>query len=667
MTLSNRLGAFTVLNLSLISSALASQTCSQLSGRDYTDGPNGRNFEILCDTSTVGGHIIAYYSQGDLFQDCVDRCDYDSNCNVALYLQSSGDCALIDSYEGTRSFNGNDIAIARPATIPTTTSAEPSSAETTTAEATTTETTTTETASSQAPTAETTSSETTSVENSAAESSTTEPSLSETTAADTTSTSVTETATSTIDLSTTQSSTQSSTNEPSSTEPSSTYGTSSETSSNVQDSTTTSITDSSYTSTTSTEASTDDCDNETSSHEAPTTSVDSTSTGTESDVQPTTSSTQSLRGSTSIPESSEPSTSAFSTIQTISVGSTSLTTTTEVSVPVSQSTSVTSQEVSSISASSKSATTQIYAPPSQATSMTGSSSSETQKSGSKTLPSYGIGITTMKTTTQGRLPTYAPASDCVWTVYLTMVKYVTCSTGVVPETSTTATYVTVDGSAVTHGPPVIHLPSGCIGGYQVDASGHSYPVVQPTMGSQGYPSGEKNRPSARPTLASPGGSQPSSGNSQYHVPAPTAGSQGPHLPEKGTEKPSIHSTQGSQGNSHDSMDQPPVSDQDSPEHNGGEPHRTQGEAAPTAISAYHYGSPAYPSLISPIHQGQHNTSLTFTVKTATTGGVEEHKASSPSSAEAPSTPLIASGSSKHQSMLWASIAGAFMALSMLSV
>lgn len=656
MTLSNRLGAFTVLNLSLISSALASQTCSQLSGRDYTDGPNGRNFEILCDTSTVGGHITAYYSQGDLFQDCVDRCDYDSNCNVALYLQSSGDCALIDSYQGTRSFNGNDIAIARPATIPTTTSAEPSSAETTTAEATTTETATTEAASSEAPTAETTS-----VENSAAESSATDPSSSETTAADTTSTSVTETATSTIDLSTAQSST----NEPSSTEPSSTYGTSSETSSNVQDSTTASITDSSYTSATSTEASTDDCDDETSSHEAPTTSIDSTSTGTESDVQPTISSTQSLRGSTSIPESSEPSTSAYSTIQTISVGSTSLTTTTEASVPVSQSTSVTSQEVSSISASSKSTTTQISAPPSQATSMTGSSSSEIQESGSKTLPSYSI--TTMKTTTQGRLPTYAPASDCVWTVYLTMVKYVTCSTGVVPETSTTATYVTVDGSAVTHGPPVILLPSGCIGGHQVDAGGHSYPVVQPTMGSQGYPSGEKNHPSVRPTLISPGGSQPSAGNGQYHVPAPTAVSQGPQVPEQGTEKPSVYPTQGSQGKSHDSKDQPHVPGQDSPEPNGEEPHQTQGEAAPTAISAYNSGSPAYPSLVPPVHQGQHNTSMTFTVKTATAGDVEDHRATSSSSAEAPSTPVIASGSNKHQSMVWASIAGALLALSMLSV
>ncbi|RBR26078.1 uncharacterized protein FIESC28_01106 [Fusarium coffeatum] len=651
MQLSNRLVAFTALNPSLISSVLASQTCSQLTGRVYTDGPNGRNFEILCNTSTINGNIFAYYSQGDEFQDCVDRCDSNSNCIAALFLDGSSDCALINTYQGTRSFNGNDLAIARPAPAPTTTSAEPSSAEPTTTEAATTEAT-----SSEAPTAETTSVETTSVE-----SSTNEPFSSETTSAGATSTETTAAESSTID----SSRIQSSATEPSSTEPSSTHGTSSETSSIVQDSTMVSTTDSSYTRTATTEASTDDCDDETSSYEPSATSADSTSTGSASDVQPVTSSTQSLTGSTSAPESSEPSTSPYSTIQTIPAASTSVTTTTEASVPSSLSTSVTSQEVSSIPVSSKSTTTQIYAPPDQATSLIGSSSSETKESGSKTLPSSGV--TTMKTTAEGRLPTYLPASDCVWSVYLTMVKYVTCSTGVVPETTTTATYVTVDGSAVTYGPPVIQLPSGCIGGYQVDASGHRYPVVQPTMGSQGYPSGEKNHPSVRPTLASPGGSQPSSGNSQYHVPAPTAGSQGPHVPEQGSEKPSVYPTQGSQGSSHDSKGKPPVSGQDSPKSNGGEPHRTLGETAPTVISAYHTGSPAYPSLASSIHQGQHNTSMTFTVKTATAGGVGEHKASSSSSAEAPSTPVIASGSNKHRSMLWASMAGALVALTMLSV
>jgi len=110
MKLSNRPGAFLVLNLSLIPSVLASLSCTQLSGEDYT-GPNGINFEIQCDTSTVNGAIFAYYSVGDEFQDCVDRCDSDSNCVAALFLRGSGDCALISTYQGTRSFTGNDLAI----------------------------------------------------------------------------------------------------------------------------------------------------------------------------------------------------------------------------------------------------------------------------------------------------------------------------------------------------------------------------------------------------------------------------------------------------------------------------------------------------------------------------------------------------------------------------
>jgi hypothetical protein len=312
--------------------------------------------------------------------------------------------------------------------------------------------------------------------------------------------------------------------------------------------------------------------------------------------------------------------------------------------------------------SSTTAVAQTHTTESLATSLSGSSSSETQEHGSMTVSASGVTI--MKTTTEGRLPTYPPASDCVWTVYLTMVEYVTCSTGVVPETSTTATYVTVDGNAGTHGPPVVQLPDGCIGGYQVDASGNSYPVAQPTVGSQGNPSGE-NHPSVRPTLASPGGSQPSYENGQYHIPAPTAGSQGTSLPEQGSGEPTGQPAQASQGSSSDSKSQPPVSGQDSPKPNGGEPHGTQGETAPTAVSAYQSGTPAYPSLSSPIHQGQHKISMTLTVKTATTGEVQGHGVSSSSPTEAPSTPVIASGSIKHQSTLWVSIAGTLLALNML--
>ncbi|KAH7173234.1 uncharacterized protein B0J16DRAFT_188248 [Fusarium flagelliforme] len=674
MKLSKRLEAYWVLNLSLIPSVLAAATCSELSGRRYI-GPDGKNFEIQCDTSAVNGAIFAYYSEGDEFQDCVDRCDADSNCIVALFLRGSGDCALISTYQGTRSFSGNDLAIVRPPIVPVTTSAESTSAEATTTETTSSETTTAtsseaEVSSTDSSTAEfstvvsssveTTSADTTSTdaisteapstESSAAESSPVAPSLSDATSAES---ALTES--STIDASTSQSSTDA----PSSTESASTQSTTVEPSSTSPESALVTTTDSSYTSIATIETSTEDCEDETSTYETPIAVIDSTSTG--SDIQSTTLSVHSESSATTVPQSSELFTSPSSADSTTSSPSSSTTTGTEATAPA----SVTSQEASSLPVSSTTTVAQTHTTDSLVNSLPGTSCSETQEHGSMTLSTSGVTI--MKTTTADRLPTYLPASDCVWTVYLTMVKYVTCSTGVVPETSTTATYVTVDGNAGTRGPPVVQLPEGCIGGYQVDASGNSYPVVQPTVGSQGNPSGEKSHPSVRPTLASPGGSQPSYENGQYHIPAPTAGSQGTSLPEQGNEEPFVQPTQGSQGNASGSKSQPPVSGQDSPEPNSGEPHGTQGEATPIAISAYRSGTPPYSSLSSPIHQGQHNVSMTFTVKTATTGEVQGQSVSSSSPTEAPSTPVIASGSIRHQSMLWTSIAGALFALSMLSV
>ncbi|KIL93650.1 hypothetical protein FAVG1_02210 [Fusarium avenaceum] len=212
-----RLGVFWALNLSLVPTVLAAASCSQLSGRIYT-GPDSNKFDISCDTSTIGGHIFAYYSNGDEFQDCVDKCDGESTCVAALFLAGSGDCALIDSYLGTRSFNGNDVALKRPVAIQTTTSVEVSSSATTTAEASSTETTT--------------------VESSTAEASSTEST------------------------------------------PSGASLRSSEVSLTSAESTlVTATTDSSYTSTTSIEISTDDCEDETSSLETSTSAIASTATG----------------------------------------------------------------------------------------------------------------------------------------------------------------------------------------------------------------------------------------------------------------------------------------------------------------------------------------------------------------------------------------------------
>uniref|UniRef100_A0A0D2XP64 LysM domain-containing protein n=1 Tax=Fusarium oxysporum (strain Fo5176) TaxID=660025 RepID=A0A0D2XP64_FUSOF len=105
-----------------------------------------------------------------------------------------------------------------------------------------------------------------------------------------------------------------------------------------------------------------------------------------------------------------------------------------------------------------------YKPSSQVASSSGSSSSDTTEVGSKTLSTSGATI--IKTTSESHLPTSYGTTDSVWAVYLTLIKYVTCTTGVVAETVTTATYVTVDSNGGSYGPPVVTTPDGCIGGYQ---------------------------------------------------------------------------------------------------------------------------------------------------------------------------------------------------------
>ncbi|KAJ4109703.1 hypothetical protein NW768_012139 [Fusarium equiseti] len=661
MKLSRRLGACWVLNLSLIPNVLAAATCDELSGSIYT-GPNGRNFDILCETAPVNGNIFAFLSNGDQFQDCVDECDARDNCILALYLDGTGDCALINSFQGTTPLAGNDIAIFRPA--PTTTSAEVITTEATTSGATTTEAATTESSTAESSTvatsAETTSSDITSVEattteTSSAEISTTEPltvepSSSETTSSIATSRETTETESSTITTSTAgpqpteSSSTESSTTQTTSVEPSSTS----------VDSTPVTTQDSSSTSTAATEASTEDV--------FPITAIDTT-TGTGSTIQPATSSDQSLSASTVIPQSSEPSTSPSSTIPTIVAESSSMTTASDASMPTSLSISATSQDLSFLPASLTSTVTQIYTTNSQPTSLNRSPTTESEEVVSTTSVS---GITIMETKFESQLPTYLPASDCVWTVYLTMVKYVTCSTGVVAETSTTATYVTVDGNRGSYGPPVVQLLEGCIGGYQVDASGKSYPVVQPTMGSHGKPSDESSHASARPIPGSPGGSRPSYKNGEHHIPAPTAGSQGNFLPGPGSRKSSAQHTQESQTNPSDKS-QPLGLGEDSQEHNDDEHAEKQYKAAPTSITTDQSDTPLYPSLVSPVPQGQYSISTTFTMKTTAGGEAQMPSSSLPSSAEAPSTLVITSGSDRHKSTLWTSVAGAILVSSMLSV
>ncbi|EXL58454.1 hypothetical protein FOCG_01978 [Fusarium oxysporum f. sp. radicis-lycopersici 26381] len=665
MKLSKRLAAFWALNLSPLPSVLAASTCSQLSGSIYT-GYNGNGFDILCDTSTVNGNIFAYYSEGEQFQDCVDRCDVVPSCIVALYLDGSGDCALINNYQGTRSFSGNDIAIKRAVESSTSASSEATSTEATTSEAAT----SSEAATTEATSTEATSTEGTSTEGTSTEGTTSEPATtSEAASTEATSTEATTSEATTSEISTTSetlsvslssmssedTASGSSTSEPlsestaSSTTsvPSSSLESISETSTSAESTAATTATTNSFsTGTASIETSTDDCDDETSSLETLATVTTSTVTG--SEIQSTILSTDSHISSITTNQPSEVSTSALPATLTISSQSSLTTTPNQTSTSTSLPSSVTSQAGSSPPASSRATVTQTYTTYSQVASSSGSSSSDTTEVGSKTLSTSGATI--IKTTSESHLPTSYPTTDSVWTVYLTLVKYVTCTTGVVAETVTTATYVTVDSNGGSYGPPVVTMPDGCIGGYQVDASGHSYPIAQPTKGSHvNSPDGENSQPSVRPTLGSPGNSPSGYETGQLHIPTPAAESQGNSQPEQGNKQPS-------------------VAGQGSSKPNNSESQPTQGDATQTAISAYQSGTLVNPLLSSSIRQGQQGISTTFATEPSVTEEMQAPKSTHnhlSEAEEAPSAPVTISGANRHQCMVWTLVAGAFLGLGML--
>ncbi|RGP66720.1 hypothetical protein FSPOR_6460 [Fusarium sporotrichioides] len=656
MKLTKRLGAFFALNLSLAPSVQAAATCSQLSGSIYT-GPNGNAFDIACDTSTVNGNIFAYYSDGDEFQDCVDRCDAVPACIVSLYLAGSGDCALINSYQGTRSFTGNDIAIKRPATSTTTTSAEPTSSVTSSTEVSSTEDSSTETSSIEATTTVASSTETSSIETSSIEATSTvalstEPSSIEASSTETTSATASAATTSTALSFSTSSIEAESTSLEASPESLST---------SQAFTLVTTTADFPSTSTVSTETSTDDCDDETSTIETSIVVVTSTATG--SEIQPTSLSTDIMSSPDTVIQTSEVSTLATSEASASTSSAFSLTTVeTQNSVSTSLPSSVTSDALASPTASSDTTVTETRTTYTQVASPSLSSAGTTEH-GSKTLSVSGI--TTMKTESASRLATPYPASDCVWTVYLTMVEYVTCSTGVVPETATTTTYITAGSHDGSYKPPVVTLPSGCIGGYQVDASGHSYPLAQPTNGSyENSPDRGYGQPYIQPTPGSSGSSHPGYNNAKPHVPAPTAESHGDSEPEYINSQPSVpQSTQGSHANSaDDNYSQPSIPGHGSPEPNKNEPQPTGSDAATTAVSAYGPGAPENSVASSGIHHEQVGISTTLAIRTTATEERYAPSASASAPEEAPSTPVIASGASRHQGMAWTLIAVALIAL-----
>ncbi|KAG5654829.1 hypothetical protein KAF25_010975 [Fusarium avenaceum] len=684
MKLSKRLGTIWVLNLSLLPTVLTAATCSQLSGSIYT-GSNGNAFDIACDTSTVNGNIFAYYSNGDEFQDCVDRCDAISICVVALYLAGSGDCALINSYQGTRSFNGNDIAIKRAVTSTTTTSEESTSSEASSTEVLSIEDSSTATSSMEA---------TTTVASSTEESTTAEASATESSSVDTSSTGVlstevkdssTETssmeATTTVALSTEPSSVEASSTDVTSTTASTattstalsfsaslieTASTSSEASSESSTSQIFTLfpttTDLPSASTAGVESSTDDCDDETSiikTSVIETSSIEVTSTATASNMEPITPSTGSPGTSDVVIQTSELNTLASSEASASTSSESTMTTLeTQNSISTSLPSSVNTEALSTLSTSSGTTVTKTHTTYTNLASSSWSSYGTT-KHGYKTVPVSGIITTEIESAS--RLATSYPISNCIWTVYLTMVEYVTYSTGVVPQIAITTTYITADGHSGSYRPPVITLPSGCIGGYQVDASGHSYPVAQPKDGSySNSPGREYSQPSVQPTAGISANSHLGYANGKPHIPAPTVKSQGDSVPEYSNGQPSVcQSTQGSHANSADNIySQPSVPDHGSPESNRNKPLPTGGEATTTAVSAYGPGAPENP----PASYVQAGISTTLAITTIATE--ERHAPSAISSApdQAPSTPVIVSGARRHQGMVWTLVAAALFAL-----
>lgn len=326
--------------------------------------------------------------------------------------------------------------------------------------------------------------------------------------------------------------------------------------------------------------------------------------------------------------------------------SSSLTTTEgQASLSTSLPTSATSQTGSSLSTSSGTIVTQTYTTYSQVASSSGSSSSGTKEVGSKTLSTSGATI--IKTTPGGHVATPYPTAYNVWTVYLTLVEYVTCSTGVVTETVTTSEYVTVGSNGGSYGPPVITTPAGCIGGYQVDASGHSYPVAQPTKDSPANsPGGEYSQPSVHPVPGSPGNSPSGHATGKPHTPTPAAESHGNSQPGQGGQQPSVPG-------------------QGSDEPNNSEPQQPQGGATQTVISAYQSGASVNPSPSSAIHQGQQGISTTFTTEASVTGEAKSTHSGSSEAGEAPYTPVSVSGANAHQCMVWTLAAGALLGFGML--
>ncbi|KAL2201854.1 hypothetical protein CC79DRAFT_1402170 [Sarocladium strictum] len=188
------LWALSALVQSLYPRAAAAQNvdCDQMGGT-YTASIH--EFTTKCDTSSVNGNIFAYYSDGDTFADCIDRCDAVDICVAALYLAGSGDCALLNAYQGDRPFNGNDLAIKLEAATTSTTDISTTDVSTTdvsTTDVTTTDVTTTDVTTTDATTTDVT---------------TTDATTTDATTTDATTTDVTTTDVSTTDVSTTDAST----------------------------------------------------------------------------------------------------------------------------------------------------------------------------------------------------------------------------------------------------------------------------------------------------------------------------------------------------------------------------------------------------------------------------------------------------------------------------
>ncbi|RGP80730.1 hypothetical protein FLONG3_1205 [Fusarium longipes] len=102
----------------LSTSAAAPESCSEMG--DTYDASVYR-FNVDCNTIGSNPATYAYYSLGDTFASCIQRCDLDEVCIAVNYQHFTGDCDLVAAFTQSQPSSDYDLAVkASVLTSPTT-------------------------------------------------------------------------------------------------------------------------------------------------------------------------------------------------------------------------------------------------------------------------------------------------------------------------------------------------------------------------------------------------------------------------------------------------------------------------------------------------------------------------------------------------------------------